>query len=135
MYRLALRLVQGIHRALICILDRGAETERIGDDHREGDRSHERDKEAVLHEVLTALVPDELLRELQHVVQPSLLVVHSPFSTAVSPPVTRKGTPKTNGRSGSLKENWSRRALTPHRSLAANFRPKVFAVFGHVGNT
>src|SRR5262245_21746301 len=50
-----LRLVQRVHRTLIGILDRGAEAERIGDDDRQGDRGHERDEEAVFHQVLTAL--------------------------------------------------------------------------------
>src|SRR2546427_380072 len=73
LYRLALlSLVQYIHRALVCILNRAAEAEGIRDDHGEGDRGHECDQKAVLHEVLTPLVPDELLRELEHAIQPSL---------------------------------------------------------------
>src|SRR5437867_2792961 len=65
---LELCLVQCIHRALVRILNRAAEAEGIRDDHGESDRGHKRDQKAVLHEVLTPLVPDELLRELEHVI-------------------------------------------------------------------
>src|SRR5881628_2814633 len=103
-----LRLVQSIHRALICILDRGAEPERIGDDHGEGDRGHESDQKAVLHEVLTPLVPNEFLGELKHVIQPSReqVVRTSPFRHpwTAFPPGLWKSTPKTIGGSVAREE-------------------------------
>src|SRR2546425_2407683 len=65
-----LPFVHRVHRFLKGILDCGAEAERIGDDHGDGDRGHEGDQQAVLHEVLAPLVADELLYGLKHVTQP-----------------------------------------------------------------
>src|SRR4029077_16864475 len=75
-----LSLVQCIHRALIRILNRGAEAERIGDDDSHCDRGHERHKQPVLHQVLTAFVSDESLYELEHRSQPPLDLVDCLFS-------------------------------------------------------
>src|SRR5258706_334397 len=126
MYRLALRLVQCIHRALICILDRGAKTEWIRDDDGNRNRRHERHEEPILHEVLTALVPDELLRELQHVVQPSLLVVQLTLPRIdgglSAGDVERY--PKAIGRSGSLEENMERAGFDPPRVISGKFQAK-----------
>src|SRR6185503_4879186 len=72
---LRLRLVQSVSRTLIGIRDRRHQTQRVRDDHSQGDRGDERDQKAVLHEILTPLVPDERLRELEHLMQPSLNLV------------------------------------------------------------
>src|SRR5678816_913373 len=100
---LRLRLVQSVSRTLIGIRDRRHQTQRVRDDHSQGDRGDERDQKAVLHEILTPLVPDELLRELEHLMKPSLkLVIDSPFRDQRSLRPNTERQPKTMGRSGSL---------------------------------